>query len=234
VKQLVTGASGFIGSHLVHKLADDGHEVRALVRRNSSREHLSEDGRRDFEFVVGELHDVAAMTEAMTGAEIVYHVAGATAAFDRATFDRTNVDGTRTVLAAARAAGVRRVVMVSSLMAAGPSHPDVARREHHRHNEGFSDYGDSKLAAERLAFAAAREGTLEVVIVRPPLVYGPRDRDVLQMIRSAKLGVVAIAGFHQQWMSMIHVRDLVAGIALAGTKGTPLPREGPHVLAGGG
>lgn len=230
---LVTGASGFIGSHLVHRLLASDEHTRALVRQSSSLKNLDE-GSSSYELVRASLAAPSSLRDAMRGIEVVYHVAGSTAAFDRAGFDRTNVLGTGNVLTAAREAGVRRVVLVSSLMAAGPSHPDVARREHHRHDEGFSDYGDSKLAAEKLGWEMARSGDLEVVIVRPPLVYGPRDRDVLQMIRSAKMGVVAVPGFHEQWVSMVHVDDLVTGIIAAGMRGSPLPRSGPHVLAGDG
>ncbi|MFY0542273.1 NAD-dependent epimerase/dehydratase family protein [Nannocystis pusilla] len=108
-------------------------------------------------------------------------------------------------------------------MAAGPSHPEVARREHHAPRVGYTLYGDSKLDGERLVFAAARTGDVEAVIVRPPAVYGPRDLDMLQMIRSAKFGVIAQPGLRPAWMSFIHALDLVEGIARAGARGCPIP-----------
>ncbi|HEY0135710.1 MAG TPA: NAD-dependent epimerase/dehydratase family protein [Nannocystis sp.] len=234
---LVTGASGFIGSHLVEALHERGQEVRAMVRSSSKLTHLEACGAQR---VHAALDDVEAMAAAMAGVEIVYHVAGLTAAFNRVEFDRANAAGTANVFAAARRAGVRRVVYVSSLMAAGPSHADVARREHHAHRVGFTAYGDSKLGGERIAWEAARSGQVEAVIVRPPLVYGPRDTDVLQMIKSANAGIIAQPGLGRPaWLSAIHALDLVQGIALAGERGVPLPSaaqdpHGEHVLAGHG
>lgn len=241
-RALVTGASGFIGSHLCEVLRERGHAVKAMVRETSRLTKLEDaaDG-HPFELAYASLDDLAALKAAMAEVDVVYHVAGATAAFDRAGFDRVNVDGVANVLAAASKAGVRRLVLVSSLMAAGPSHPLAPRREHHRHQTGFTDYGDSKLDGEKLAFAhaRARDRELEIVIVRPPLVYGPRDEDVLQMIQSAAMGIVAQPGFRRAAMSAIHGRDLAAGVALVGERGQPLPSDAifgddVHVLAGGG
>lgn len=241
-RALVTGASGFIGSHLCEVLRERGHSVRAMVRRSSTLSKLDDAARgTPFSLVYAALDDIEAIAEALRGIEVVYHVAGITAAFDRAAFDRANVDGVANLFAAidrARAAGteVRRVVHISSLMAAGPSHPRNPRREHHRHEPGFTLYGDSKLDGEKLAAAAARAAGVELVIVRPPLVYGPRDEDVLQMIKSAAMRVVAQPGLRPTWMSAIHGRDLAIGIALAGERGRPLPADAdaPHVLAGAG
>ncbi|NVB38679.1 NAD-dependent epimerase/dehydratase family protein [Pseudenhygromyxa sp. WMMC2535] len=244
-RALVTGASGFIGSHLCEVLRERGHDVRAMVRRSSRLDKLEDAAKGEpFALAYAGLDDVAALEQAVRGVDVVYHVAGKTAAFDRAGFDAANVDGVGNLFEAiARAKrageGPRRVVLVSSLMAAGPSHPKNPRREHHRVEPGFTDYGDSKLDAEKLALAAAREGELELVIVRPPLVYGPRDEDVLQMIKSAAMRVVAQPGLRPTWMSAIHGRDLAAGIALVGERGCCLPAdpvvdEDVHVLAGGG
>lgn len=230
---VVTGANGFIGSHLVEHLQAGGAEVRAMVRRGSNLANLAE---ARPELVYASLDDVAAMQAAFDGAEVVYHVAGLTAAFTRAEFDRANATGTANVLSAIRAARrrPRRLVYVSSLMAAGPSHPEVARREHHAPRPGYTLYGDSKLAGERLVFQAARAGEIEAVIVRPPAVYGPRDDDMLQIIRAAKFGVVAQPGLRPAWMSFVHALDLVDGIARAGARGRPIPAGGEHALATGG
>jgi len=244
-KVLVTGASGFIGSHLCEVLRERGHEVRAMVRRSSRLAKLDDAaGGRAFELAYAGLDDVDALTEALRGVELVYHVAGTTAAFNRAGFDHANVEGVANLFAAidrlrgigGAGSGVRRIVHLSSSMAAGPSHPRNPRREHHRHEPGFTQYGDSKLDGEKLARVAARAGELELVIVRPPLVYGPRDEDVLQMIKSAAMRVVAQPGLRPTWMSAIHGRDLAIGIALAGERGQSVPfHEGAvHVLTGAG
>lgn len=230
---LVTGASGFIGSHLVEALQARGADVRAMVRKSSKLHHLERSGAA---FVHASLDDVDAMAAAMAGVEVVYHVAGLTTAFGRAEFDLANTAGTANVFEAAARAGARRVVYVSSLMAAGPSHADVARREHHAHTLNFTRYGDSKLGGERIAWAHAQTGALEAVIVRPPLVYGPRDTDVLQMIKSAKGGLIAQPGLGRPaWLSAIHAFDLVEGVVLAGERGISLPKgDAEHVLAGHG
>lgn len=234
-KVVVTGANGFIGSHLVDRLLAEGHAVRAMVRAGANLDNLADalaqpSGRPELAHAT--LADVDAMTAAFDGADVVYHVAGLTAAFTREEFARANAVGVANVLAALRNAPrrPRRLVYVSSLMAAGPSHPEVARREHHAPRVGFTLYGDSKLDGEKLVFAAARAGDVEAVIVRPPAVYGPRDGDMLQMIRSAKFGVIAQPGLRPAWMSFIHALDLVDGIARAGARGRPIPRDGEHVL----
>ncbi len=239
---LVTGASGFIGSHLVHRLQAMGTPARALLRRTSRTENLDDGpdpGAISRSQRYAALDDVPAMAEAMQGCEIVYHVAGLTAAYDRASFDRVNVEGLRCVIAAIRQAarmgtGPRRLLVCSSSMAAGPCHPSMPRREQHRVTRGFTDYGESKLLAENVAWEAAQEG-LEVVVVRPPLVYGPRDRDVFQIIRAANSRIVPVPGGVDAPLSAIHVHDLVEGMILAATRGQCLPqRKDAHVLAGDG
>jgi nucleoside-diphosphate-sugar epimerase len=246
---LITGASGFIGSHLAEVVRERGHDVRAMVRKSSRLDKLEQAAAgRPFELAFASLGEPESLVEALRGIDVVHHVAGLTAAFDRAQFDRANVEGVAALLGAIRTlhergeAAPRRLVHVSSLMAAGPSHPDQPRREHHRHVEGFTIYGDSKLAGEKLIWDEAGRrapAELELVIVRPPLVYGPRDEDVLQMIKSAAMRVVAQPGLRPAWMSAIHGRDLARGIALVGERGRPLPgaddpRRQDHVLSDGG
>jgi len=229
---LVTGANGFIGSHLIEYLLERGDKALAMVRKTSNLDNLAG---VDVEFRYAGLSDVEALTSAMEGVDIVYHVAGLTAAFKPETLHEVNGQGTANVFAAAYRAkdGPTRVVYVSSLEAAGQSHPETARAEHHA-PEPFTDYGRSKFAGELAAWEAAstpaqlteensRQGDLEIVIVRPPLVYGPRDQDVLQMIQSANWRVVATPLGRTGWISAIHCHDLVRAIVLAGEKGEPLP-----------
>lgn len=230
---LVTGASGFIGSHLVDALSERGDRVRAMLRRSSSPENLRDSAA---ERVYAGLDDVPALTHALEGVDTVFHVAGATSAFNREQFERANTLGVANLFEAARKAkpGPRRVIVVSSLMAAGPSHPAVARREHHRTKQ-FTLYGTSKLAGERIAYEVARSGAMQVLIVRPPLVYGPRDKDVLQIIQAANMHLVGQPGLEEKWISAVYIADLVQAIVRLSDEGTPLPRESAdHVLAGGG
>jgi nucleoside-diphosphate-sugar epimerase len=233
-KALVTGANGFIGSHLVEYLQDRGDHPYAMVRETSNLDNLAG---AEVEFRYASLDDIDSLSEAMQGVDVVYHVAGITAAFNSEVLDRVNSQGTANVLEAARRAknGPRRVLYVSSLEAAGQSHHDCARAEHHR-PEPFTRYGTSKFGGEQAAWTAAQHADIEVVIVRPPLVYGPRDLDVLQMLQSAKWGIVATPLGRNGWISAIHCHDLVRGIVLVGERGRKLPAggDGRHVLEGGG
>lgn len=230
---LVTGANGFIGSHLVEHLQAQGDTAYAMVRRSSNLKNF--DG-RTVDFRYADVQDVDAMAEAMRGVDIVYHVAGMTTGRTPADYDRVNGTGTANVFAAARKAkdGPKRVVYVSSLAAAGPSHPEVARREHHR-PAPVSTYGRSKALGEVAAVeAAAWGGPFDVVVVRPPAVYGPRDEDFTQVIDLANRGIVLKLGFGDAWFSIVHAEDLVRGIRLAGERGEALPGDGLHALRDGG
>jgi len=239
MRALVTGASGFIGSHLVDAIVDRGDAAKAMVRETSNLENLHGARRHGAQLVYASLGDKAAMTEAMRDVDVVFHSAGLTSAFTRDDFDRVNTEGAANVFDAAAAAqvdggGPRRVVLISTLEAAGACAPGVARREYHR-LEPFTKYGISKLGGERIAWEVAKKGDLEVIIVRPPVVYGPRDKDVLQMFKAAKLRLIGQPGMSRPPVSLIHALDLVSGILLAADKGEPLPRDtDDHVLARGG
>jgi nucleoside-diphosphate-sugar epimerase len=238
-RALVTGASGFIGSHLVHRLREAGHHPLAMLRETSSRSNI-EDCRRpeEIEVALAGLDDVEALRRAMEGCDIVFHIAGLTAAYRQEDFDRVNVEGFQNLLRAMSRCeeGPKRVVLCSSSMAAGPSAQTMARREQHRHVENFTMYGDSKLAAERAGWEAVQRDGLEVVVVRPPLVYGPRDQDVFQIIRGVdEARLITVPGKDDAFISAIHAHDLVDGIMLAGQRGRSLPaRRDAHVLAGDG
>lgn len=174
----ITGATGFVGSHLVDQALAAGHQVRAMTRREqSAREGLT--------WVPGNLSGPGALVE---GATAVIHVAGIVNAADRAGFVSGNIDGTRSMIAAANDAGVSRFVHVSSL----------AAREPH-----LSDYGWSKSRSERLVQLSGLDWT----IVRPPAVFGPRDHEMLELFRFARRGVVPLPPRGNR-MSVIAATDL--------------------------
>lgn len=205
---LVTGATGFVGSHLVEALRRAGHEVTALVRSPAKAAPLAGLGVR---VAQGDLGDDAGLTRAVAGQDVVFHVAGLTAARNESEFYRVNRDGTAAVVAAAARSGVRRVVLFSSMAAAGPSSPgqpltgDEPARP-------VTQYGRSKLAGE----AAVRSGTVPWTILRPPMVYGPRDREVLKVFQTAKLGIAPVFGDGSQELSAVHGADLAdAAVACA-------------------
>jgi nucleoside-diphosphate-sugar epimerase len=199
---LVTGGTGFIGSHLLEKLAKSGDRVRALVRRNA-------DLPAGVESVRGDLLTGAGLDEALRGVDCVIHLAGVTKALTAADYLKGNAQASGNL---ARAAAGRRIrfVHVSSLAAAGPSLDGVPVDEDVPPHP-VSDYGRSKLEGERLVRAAVPDA----VVVRPPVVYGPRDTGVFQVLKSVSRGWALEIGGGERWFSAIFVRDLVDGIIAA-------------------
>ena len=209
MKTLVTGATGFVGSHLAEALRRRGDEVTALARSAAKAAALEPLGVR---VVSGDLHDRAALERAVEGQDVVYHVAGVVAARNEADFLAANRDGTRHVVEAAERAGVGRLVFVSSMAAAGPT----ARGRPLRGDEPprpVTAYGRSKLAAEAVVTASLLPWT----IVRPPMVYGPRDQEVLKVFRLARLGIAPVLGDGTQELSAVHGADLADALVAAGT-----------------
>jgi nucleoside-diphosphate-sugar epimerase len=209
MRALVTGATGFVGGHLAEALRRRGDEVTALVRSPRKAEGLARLGVR---VVAGDLEDPASLTRAVEGQTVVFHVAGLVAARGESEFMRCNRDGTARVLAAAAGARVSRFLLVSSMAAGGPAEPGkpLTGAEPAR---PVTAYGRSKLAAEAVVTA----GPLPWVIVRPPTVYGPRDREVLKLFRMARLGVAPVFGDGSQQLSAVHGADLANALVAAGT-----------------
>jgi nucleoside-diphosphate-sugar epimerase len=182
----VTGATGFVGSHLVDVATAAGHEVAALTRREQqSREGVT--------WINGDLRDRAPLERLVSGADAVIHVAGVITAQSTEAFEQGNVEGTLAMLAAATAGGIRRFVHVSSLAAREPK---------------LSLYGRSKARAEELVYGSG----LDWAVVRPPAVYGPGDKETLELFRMAKLGVMLMPPKGR--ISVIHADD-VARLLLA-------------------
>ncbi len=203
----VTGGTGFVGSHLVEALLDRGDEVVCLVRSPQKAARLFTD--RKPRTVLGDLTSERALREGCDGAEAVFHLAGATAARDRAEFFEINAEGTGRVLRAAAEAApsLGRFVYVSSLSATGPtSHGHVLVES--APPKPISNYGASKLAAEE----ATRGSGLPWNVVRPPAVYGPRDTEMVRAFKLARWGIVPVFGDGSQELSLIHVSDLVTAL----------------------
>jgi nucleoside-diphosphate-sugar epimerase len=213
MRALVTGATGFVGSHLVEALQNSSIAVTGLARSASKAADLARQGVR---VVSGDLHDTAGLELAVRDQDVVYHVAGVVAARDEAEFLRFNRDGTRNLLAAVERQGGRRFVLVSSLAAGGPA-PRGAPLTGTEPPHPVTAYGRSKLAAEQIV----RSSSLPWSIVRPPIVYGPRDREVLKVFRLARLGLAPVFGAGDQELSAVHAADLAqALIAVAGAATT--------------
>lgn len=180
MKLAVTGATGFVGSHLVEQAVASGHHLQALTRRDQPP-------REGVRWIPGSLEDRGALEQLVDGVDGVIHVAGTINAANAAGFDKGNVAGTLSMLAAATAGGVHRFVHVSSLAAREPT---------------LSLYGGSKARAEELV----RRSGLDWTIVRPPAVYGPGDKETLELFRMAKIGLMVMPPKGR--LSVIHAADL--------------------------
>ena len=209
---LITGATGFVGSHLIEALARRGLRARALVRETSDTAILE---RHDITPIIGSLQDVESLRRALGDAEVVLHLAASTRALTEEAFHRVNALGTERLLEAMAAeGGGRRMVYLSSLAAVGPAADRPARPDDEP--RPLTPYGRSKLAGERAALARPN---LEVAVLRPPAVYGPRDRDLLTFFRLAKRGVLPTAGSPDRPMQLVHARDLAECILTAAEPG---------------
>lgn len=216
---LATGCTGFIGGHVVRALVADGHDVRCLARPASSRPPLPAGAR----WVEGDVRSSADLRGAVVGCEAVVHTAALYALWGRdpRLFYETNVEGTRRVLEAARAAGVRRLVYTSSVSCVGEAPPGGLADEDTPATERdlIGDYKRSKWQAEQVALEFARMG-LEVVAVLPASTIGPGDARPTptgRIIRDFLDG--RMPRFIDTPMSFVDVRDVAAGHALALRRG---------------
>jgi len=212
VKALVTGATGFVGSHVVEALAARGDEVVVLARDPARAAPLAPFGVR---VALGSLDDPAALAAAVAGSEVVFHLAGLTAAARPEDYHRANAEGTSRLLDAVRAAApsLGRFVYVSSQAAVGPSAPGQRLAED-APCRPVTAYGRSKLAGEDVV---RRTAGVPWTIVRPPAVYGPRDREFLTLFRMVRRGVAAVFGGGGQQVSLVFAPDLADAIVRAGT-----------------
>lgn len=202
MKVAVTGANGFLGSHVVERLLARGDEPVAVVRPTADLRWLQD---VEVEVVQTTLDDVDALGRALDGAEVVVHLAGATRARPLSRFFDINVGFTRAVLdACARAARPpRRVVLSSSLAATGPSSSRLPLTES-QPALPVSAYGRSKYEAEQALLSDPR---VEGVVLRPPGIYGPRDVDVLEMLRLARHGIFMRVGFGAPLYNWLYALD---------------------------
>jgi nucleoside-diphosphate-sugar epimerase len=207
---LVTGGTGFIGSHLLDKLSALGEPARCLLRRKARPRRLP----AGIEAAYGDLTSGEGVEEAVRGADTVIHLAGVTKALAARDYYAGNVRATET-LARALAGRAIRLVHVSTLAAIGPS-GDGTPVDEDAPPRPLTHYGKSKLEAERTVRALAPDA----VIVRPPVVYGPRDTDVFRMLKSISKGWMLEIGGGERWFSVIYVGDLVEGL-LAARRGVP-------------
>jgi len=192
----ITGGTGFVGSHLIDHALESGHTVRALARKPQAP-------RTGVTWIEGALDRPISLGKLVAGADAVIHVAGVVNA-DRRGFVEGNVAGTEGILAATKAAGIRRFVAVSSLAAREPE---------------MSVYGWSKAQADE----RTRISGLDWTIVRPPAIFGPRDHDILKLFQMAKRRFVPLPPAGGR-MSVLYVEDLTALLLALVEDGTTVGR----------
>lgn len=225
---LVTGATGFTGTHLALSLARAGRQVRALVRDTARARELAAVG---VELVAGDIRDADALRRATAGVSIVYNIAALyrQAGLPRETYRAVNAMAAGAIVEAAAASGARRVVHCSTVGV----HGDV---EHPPANEDAplkpgDVYQETKLEGERLAREAGQRTGIQVTIVRPSGIYGPGDRRLLKLFRGVARGRFPMLGSGRIYYHLTYIDDLVEGFRLCGEH--PAAANRTYILAGG-
>jgi nucleoside-diphosphate-sugar epimerase len=214
IKILLSGANGFVGSHVAERLAARDVDLRLMLRRTSNLDYLEG---LDYERVDVDLRQPESLLDACKGVDAVVHLAVQTLAPIESQYQEINALGTANLVHAARRAGVKRFVYISSLAAQGPNPdretlmPDPPRP--------VSAYGRSKLAGEHAVLAARPD--IEGAIVRLSAVYGQRDKALLPMYRMGKLGFVPVYGDGENLLSWLHVHDAADAIVATTLGDTP-------------
>ncbi len=228
MRVLVTGATGFTGGHLARRLAADGDQVRALVRRaGSAGAGLGP----DIELVEGDLRDAAALARAVRGVEVVHHVAALyrQAGLPADAYRDVNAHGVQRLVEAAADAGVRRVVHCSTVGVHGDvEHPPADEDAPLRPGDV---YQATKLEGEQLARAAGERLGIEVAIVRPTGIYGPGDRRLLKLFRGVARRRFPMLGSGEIYYHLTYIDDLIEGFRLCAVH--PGAAHRTFILAGG-
>lgn len=211
MRALVTGATGFIGTHLVASLSARGWRVRCLVRPTSRRESLAAYA---VDYIIGALQDRAVLRQAVRDVDVVFHLAGATRVRLPADYERINHLGTQNLIEAcvAFAPRLQKFLLISSIAASGPSQTGSALTEA-QPPRPVGPYGWSKLQAEEVVLA--HRTRLPVVVLRPSAIYGPGDSDFLQLFQAVKFGILPHVGRQDLHLDLCFVADLVNGIIAA-------------------
>ena len=217
----ITGATGFIGAHLVESLISQGHEVHALCRSESRASKLN----KKTKILIGDLFDRATITKGMEGCDYVVHLAAHAKAWakDSGTFYRINVTGSRLVLEASRELGVRRTIVVSTAGIYGASFDGIIDEDFVRKKDFFNEYEGSKALAESWVKDYIIEG-LDVILVNPTRVYGPYQHGepealalMIKRLINGKLRLLPAPP--DRIGNYVFVNDVVEGIQLAISKG---------------
>ncbi len=226
-KILLTGATGFIGSHILEALRSAGIAVAALVRSGANLAHARE---RQAELRFGDLRDPESLRQAVRGCEGVIHAAALASDWGpRLEFRRVNVQGTLNVLEASRAAGIRQVILTGSISSYGeedslqpkdetcPFHSHYAYFADRLFPSGYNWYRDSKAEATRQAMAFAREHGLDVTVLEPVWVFGEREfgTGFYTYVKAVRDGQRHVPGSTRNLFHVIYAPDLARAYLLA-------------------
>jgi len=207
MRALVSGGNGFIGSHLVEALKKRGYSVTCLIRKTSNLNWLKG---LDLEFVYGDCTEKESLYKAIEGVDYVYHLAGVVRAVDPETYYRVNFLGTKNLLEVCGEINrnIKKFVYLSTQSAAGPTNSK---------GEGdcnpITDYGKSKLKGEIVVHSYSDR--LPILIVRAPVIYGPRDKDIYTYFKFLKRGIRPLPGKGEGHFNALYVGDLIEGMILA-------------------
>lgn len=219
-KILITGASGFIGSHLIEYLLEDGEKLKNLRLLIPQWESLNNIPERKFEIIVGDIRNLNTVTQAMKGVDIVYHLAAKTI-INQGTYDYykdVNVNGTKNLIAAAKKEKIKKFINFSSISVYGlPAWKgDMENVNEKWPKEPSEPYGQSKLVAENLVISAGKKWGLKYIIIRPTTVYGPRDKaGINQLFKALRKHLFFYVGNGENKMDYVYVKDLVRAARLA-------------------
>ncbi len=223
MKVLVTGATGLVGSHLAGKLIERGDQVRVLVRETSDTSHLAE---KPIELAYGDLRDYESLKKAVSGVEVVYHCAALVMEWGSwKDFYRINVLGTRNLLEACLGANIKRFVDVSTVGVYGVrSHERITEESPFLPSPSY--YTRTKIEAERLVDKYYREKGLPAVIIRPTLIYGPRDRNLSGRVgRFLARGRMVLINRGQGRAFFTYGGNVADAVILAGTRDNIIGRS---------
>lgn len=211
MKALVTGATGFVGSHLVDKLLEKNYEVYCLKRKTSSTKWL--DG-KNIKYVDGDLFSNEALEACIKDMDYVFHVAGVVKAKTKEGFYHDNIDSTKNLLEITYKVnpGLKKFIFVSSLAACGPAKTDKPVDEN-TVPDPITTYGLSKLKAEEEVYKY--KDKFPISIIRPPAVFGPRDTEIFIYFKTFSKGLNSVIGFDAKYLSLVYVEDLADAIVLS-------------------
>ena len=219
MKLLITGASGFLGGFIVENALNNGHNVVAAIRKNSSKKYLQDER---IEFLELNLTDSNICSNQLKdyvskngNVDAIIHNAGVTKTLNISDYKQVNFEYTKNFIQAIFSAGLelQKFIFISSLAAAGPGNPNTEEPIIvSDNNDPVTAYGESKLLAENYIRSL---DNLPFIILRPPAVFGPRDKDMFEVFKMVNNGLETFVGNNTQHLSFVYIKDLAEAIIIA-------------------